>query len=458
MKYFSIVLFVVFLSVCFFSLSCKESIDDLNISPNSPLTVNENLKMNAALLGLGVISEGSSNRLGGLWSGSFVGADRQYVTYYNYQMTSNDWQADWQLAYASFRTCKEVEVAATASKNFITVGIAKITRAALTGWLTSLFGDVPYFEAGNVDILTPKFDDQVSVYNAIQALLDEAILDLKTGETTLTTDFYYGADAEKWEKFAYSLKARYYLHVKDYDNAYDNAKKGISSAAESFILPHGDANSQDASLFWQFIISQRDGYMNGNSFAFKIMSSGTDYKGDAKSPDSLGRRTFYFDSVTDRSTVNYLCTRDKGFFSVDNPYKILSHEENQLVLAESAMRKTTSDRAEAIKALNSARDEVEKDAIKFDPASVYQDYVDGDFATDDDLINMILKEKFLVTIGNLEQFNDARRLNYHMGFSPNNNNPSHPERFLYPTSEVNANPNVPEQTTADFFTKTTVNK
>jgi hypothetical protein len=49
-----------------------------------------------------------------------------------------------------------------------------------------------------------------------QILLDNAITNLtKAGSIPAGLDIYYQGDVTKWTQLAYSLKARYYLHVKN---------------------------------------------------------------------------------------------------------------------------------------------------------------------------------------------------------------------------------------------------
>ncbi|RYG52836.1 MAG: SusD/RagB family nutrient-binding outer membrane lipoprotein, partial [Chitinophagaceae bacterium] len=53
------------------------------------------------------------------------------------------------------------------------------------------------------------------MYIQIQSLLDEGIADIgrNTGLTPASDDYIYAGDMTKWRKLAYTLKARYYLHL-----------------------------------------------------------------------------------------------------------------------------------------------------------------------------------------------------------------------------------------------------
>ena len=78
------------------------------------------------------------------------------------------------------------------------------------------------------------FDPQDQVFSDLILLLDDAISDLN-GATSqnLPVDIYYKGNVTKWKELAYTLKARYYLQLKDYANAYTAAQSGISSAANN---------------------------------------------------------------------------------------------------------------------------------------------------------------------------------------------------------------------------------
>lgn len=110
-------------------------------------------------------------------------------------------------------------------------------RAQLGGTLTSLWGDIPFSEAGNQELFPkPKFDKQLDVYTKVQSLLDSAIANLgaNVGINPGTKDLFCGGSRTSWIKAAYSLKARFYLHTKEYPKANTNAL-GINS-------PSGDMN------------------------------------------------------------------------------------------------------------------------------------------------------------------------------------------------------------------------
>ena len=70
----------------------------------------------------------------------------------------------------------------------------------------------------------PVFDSQIDVYAGAIALLDEGISTLNSATAgSISEDIYFGGDKAKWIAAAYTLKARFYLHQKNYASAFTAA-------------------------------------------------------------------------------------------------------------------------------------------------------------------------------------------------------------------------------------------
>jgi hypothetical protein len=94
-------------------------------------------------------------------------------------------------------------------------GITHVWEALLMSEAADKWGDIPYSDAGNDAVQAPALDDQLAIYNALVALLDQAILELAdpTGVGPGGVDFVYGGDAAAWTAMAHTLKARILLHT-----------------------------------------------------------------------------------------------------------------------------------------------------------------------------------------------------------------------------------------------------
>src|SRR5690606_7180452 len=99
---------------------------------------------------------------------------------------------------------------------------------------------IPYSEGFDFETVTPAYDDDQELYGQVLSLLDQGIANLKL-ETTRTIgddDFIFGGDIARWEKFAYTLKARYLIHTQSYAEALTALDNGFES------------NGDDAKVFF----------------------------------------------------------------------------------------------------------------------------------------------------------------------------------------------------------------
>lgn len=124
---------------------------------------------------------------------------------------------------------------------------------------TDTFGEVPYSEAGDPDIVTPKFDTQENIYQGIIEDLNTA-MDV-IGDSQVSgdgvedlgdNDLYYNGDLQKWKKLANTLKLRVALRAYGAPGA-DFAESAINEALsaplietqeESALLPKDTEISQ----------------------------------------------------------------------------------------------------------------------------------------------------------------------------------------------------------------------
>ncbi|RYY25653.1 MAG: SusD/RagB family nutrient-binding outer membrane lipoprotein, partial [Sphingobacteriaceae bacterium] len=196
---------------------CKKYID-INQDPNNPTTVQE------ALILAPVELQISSNIYGGGNAASFVQEYLQVMALNQvapnsgtYLMYNTDMDGDWTNLYVKcLNSLVNLNVKAAADGKSNYAGIAKILTAYCLGTGTDFWGDIPYSQAfQGVSVLTPTYDTQASIYTQIQTLLDNGIADINKNSTVKPSgdDYYYAGDMTKWKKLAYTLKARYYMHL-----------------------------------------------------------------------------------------------------------------------------------------------------------------------------------------------------------------------------------------------------
>ncbi|SDZ86268.1 SusD/RagB family nutrient-binding outer membrane lipoprotein [Pedobacter hartonius] len=101
------------------------------------------------------------------------------------------------------------------------IQIAKINQIFIFQRISDAYGAIPFSEAllaesGNV---TPKYDDQKSIYTALLTNLDAAINALDPAVATVSGDLYYSGNVTKWKKAGYSLMLRLAMRLTKVDAA-----------------------------------------------------------------------------------------------------------------------------------------------------------------------------------------------------------------------------------------------
>jgi hypothetical protein len=134
-----------------------------------------------------------------------------------YFLVNGQMDGEWSNLYTTcLNNLKNLKEKAEKNGNYNYSAIAKILTAFSLGTGTDLWGDMPYSQAlGGASIFTPVYDKQEDIYKSIQSLLDDGIADIAKNSVKLpgSDDYFYGGDMEKWKKLAYTLKARYYIHL-----------------------------------------------------------------------------------------------------------------------------------------------------------------------------------------------------------------------------------------------------
>jgi hypothetical protein len=113
---------------------------------------------------------------------------------------------------------------------------------------TDVFGMIPYSEAADPDIVTPKFDTQKAIYEGIIADLDQAMSIIGDAERTGVgvddvgdNDLYYNGDLQKWKKLANTLKLRIALRAFGAEGN-DFSEQAVNEALNAPLLATVDDN------------------------------------------------------------------------------------------------------------------------------------------------------------------------------------------------------------------------
>ncbi len=462
--------------------SCGDLVEDLNKNPNNPNSAPYQYVLTSAEVANIVLQSGEASRRAGIFAGQFTGIGRQHLSYSEYALVAADFDSQWRTAFSSVVRNANVaeELAQEQGVEGVTIGVLQVLKALALGTATSLWGDIPFDQAGRIEFENPEFESQEVVYGKVQTMLDEAILNLNmgTGRPPSTTEIYFDGAPTSWIQVANTLKARYYMHTKEYANAYTAALSGIGSngsfGANNMKSKHGTATG-DQNLHYQFfeLASRKSDLVTSDFFASIIDSNlgrnpiPGNYRGHAKTNETA-RYAYLLQTTSVGVQPN---TKTNGFAQIDASAPIVTYAENQLILAEAGAR---ADFNTGLSRLNEFRSYMSTGGYLVNPTMgnvLYAPFVAGDFdalgienpdglTPVNALLREIMQERYVTLFGQIEVFNDVRRTVgealIRVAVQPNTGTQL-PQRFLYAQEEINANTNVPNPIPS-LFDATEVNQ
>ena len=433
---------------------CDNWIEGYDEDPNSSMEASIDNLFTASQVNIINFSENHLARTVAIWLQQMAGTDRQYKTLSLYTFEENDYSSSWQSIYLNgglkdLRIIQSISDDDESPQGAHYKGMAQILEAYLVGTAASVWGDVPYSEAINESIDNPILDDQTIIYSSIQELLDEAILNLSSNDSTFLpqNDMFFDGDIEKWKAAAHTLKARFYMHWVEDDPhsncllALENADLGISTLDGSMKTLH-TSESSEQNLWYQFDYS-RSGYMTAGYQFVDLLYDNSDPRVNIYFENAEGKDVVVGakpgDSYNKHSYLN-----DENF-GADGSMDIISYEENLLIKAECNYRLGNEISAQTF--LQESQTAAE-DKWGF-PSTTYSDIT----LTGEDLFDKIIEEKYIALFLNIEAWNDYKRNCYpdvkYKKSEDDDGNPIYerpPGRVYYPEDERKTNTNIPSIT------------
>ncbi|CAL2074568.1 SusD/RagB family nutrient-binding outer membrane lipoprotein [Tenacibaculum sp. 190524A02b] len=191
--------------------SCSD-LSELNINPNEPTQAEASYLLTNAIYTLG--NQTATN--GFTFSSTLMQHHGKFdfndVDQYEIETNNAVWVANYKLL------ADMNDVLASEKASVSTKAVAKIVKAIIGAELTDLYGPVPFFEAGNKNNLTPKYDQQKDIYtatNGVLSLLAQATSTLTTDNTGIVGDILFSGNKESWIKLANVLQLRYLLRISE---------------------------------------------------------------------------------------------------------------------------------------------------------------------------------------------------------------------------------------------------
>jgi hypothetical protein len=361
-------------------------------------------------------------------------------------------------------------------------GVINTLKALSLGMMTDLYGDMPYYEASTgSNNLTPAVDSQQTLYNEIQSLLDTAITQFNSNDNSgyevIEGDSFYGGDLDKWEKLAYTLKARYALQTfkrngtQAAQDALTYLQNGFTSNDDDLQLFFGDkiknpwhtsvvlaSNTGNISVLFS---EQLVNYMNSSIYTTTDYDPRIyDYVDNGGAATFDGAQNGNEGKTEAGNNANTTFNANSYFFKKDSPIVLVSYAEDLFIKAEAEFivnggDATSTGSSQAAYDAYKTAIAANMDKIGID-ASLRDAYL-NDPAIDVSMASLklehIMKEKYIALLLNPVIFNDMRRYDFstdvYKGLElPANQDPSMNgqwfRRVTYSLSEIEKNTNLLE--------------
>lgn len=317
-------IFYILGSTLLLTTSCTKDYLDINKDPNKPTTAELSKLLSGA----------EQNIALSFASGDYIGSSLpSYIGYLtsrevdNYSLTANysSLGNSWQQAYVyALKNNDAVINNAEETDNLIYAGIGKLMKAYAFANIVDLWGDVPYKEFNVVGDYAPVADPSKEIYNNLLTLIDEAIANLTSTESTNllkpgTDDLIYGGDVNKWIRMGNTLKLKLLVQ---------------SRKAKSDITGWNDKVTA--------LLKENNFMESGEDFEFKhTAKDNPDERHPAYVDEYLGGQSTYYISpwIYEIMTGKNLNVKDNPFVDIKDP-RVPYYWVNQIKADGTAQNKT----------------------------------------------------------------------------------------------------------------------
>ncbi|MET3503346.1 hypothetical protein ABIC45_004983 [Mucilaginibacter rubeus] len=428
---------------------CKKYID-VNHDPNRPIDVKESLILAPVEAAI------SQNITAG---GNLPIILQQYLqvialnqvppNFGTYLMYHQDMDGDWYNFYTQvMNNLVLLNKKAEADGNANYAAISKILLAYTLGSATDVWGDVPFSKGfQGIANVTPTYDSQESVYGQIQTLLDNAIADIAKNSTTVPSgdDFYYTGDMGKWKKAAYTLKARYYMHLTKAPGhtaaaqaqlALTALQNGMASNDDDMKMPFaGGAGAENP---WQ------QNFLPGSTLVLaSTFVDGFEARKDPRKSKMVApaiETGLYTGRVIGSDDIGSLESYSLGgtfYASTSSNNYIVTYSEALFLKAEATFIISGATAAQPVYML-AVKSHMSKLGIADAVADNY--LTSRGTLTSANAMKLIIEEKVVANFLSMENYTDWRRTGFPALTKVKNALSDIPRRVLYPQSEMTSNP------------------
>jgi len=448
---------------------CKKYLD-VNTNPNNPLSVQEKIllapiEFNIAHgIDAGGSVTGTTTQDGegdvATYTNHFtqmVAYNQVALNYGTYKFVNTDMNLTWGTIYNNaLDNLKILTQESQVNGNSNYTAIAEILTAYTLGFTTDLWGDIPYSKAlnGSKNFM-PTYDSQASIYDSVQALLDRGIADIgkNAGLPVGTDDYFYGGKMANWKKLAYSLKARYYMHltkapghdaITQSNLALTALQNGMTSTADEWKFAYpGGATSQNA---WYTIMLPLSTLVASTAIVDTLVT-----RHDPRLPFLISKAPntgLYTGRAIGTPTIGTLkdySSLGSFYAGVASTQYLMPYTEVQFIQAEASLRVSG---VAAAQPFYTAAITTHMTKLGVAPADLTTYLAARGTLGAANALELIMQEKKIADFLSPENYVDWRRTGFPtLTVVPNAQVPSIPRRLLYPQSEINTNPQ-PQQSAA----------
>jgi hypothetical protein len=477
--------------------SCEKFLD-INIDPDRIPDANAPIAQLLTSSQINLAFEGGSDlfRFSSLISQHMSGQasqPNQTYEYDRYNITGSDINNVWSSMFATTLSDLEIIIKqATDNGSPHYAGVAKILKAYEYSKIVDAWGDVPYSEAQKLtENLQPAYDDDETIYPQLITLLTEAVTDINATASVLTPGsnsvIYPGnfsSTKNNWIKLANTLKLRLFLHYSKKDPTFavnqittliNSGEPFFASNADNFQMFFNDLPNQRNPIA-QFEVS-RPNYLFANSSMVDLMNSKNDpRRATYFTPFPYSANTYKGVSPGDPGTINYSrihtflrgaatgtpTPNDMGGITASSltytgiaPIRMVTYAEYNFIRAEAALRGAPGDAQAFFTAGITAS--MKEAGVSDADIAIYllaNGTLIGSF---EENLKQIIEEKYVALFGvAVEPWTDWRRTGYPILIPPSNKMEqvtAIPRSLFYAQSEIDLNPNAPEQKPADLQTR-----
>ncbi|AQG78782.1 SusD/RagB family nutrient-binding outer membrane lipoprotein [Spirosoma montaniterrae] len=339
---------------------------DINVNPNAPTDAPVNVLLPAAQANLSYGINGDIAQFNSIFLQQIGGVENIYLSVGQYDLNGNLAARVWDgNLYPGSMNDLSVIIRKAGELNAPHYrGVARIMMATALGQAVDLWNNVPYSEAfrGNTPngrVVQPRYDQAAALYDTVQTLLSQGIVDLQATTSTFSPgrdDLVYGGNRPRWILAARALKARYFNHLSKV-NPEQSARQALEQIQAGTFTGNADdarivfGNTVDAAGPWfRYLVGSFGNGVRAGEFFVNLLNT----RSDPRLPFYVRANTTGAPFVGTPAGVSRPAASQLGGYinRPEAPANFITFVETKFIEAEANLR--LGRRAEAAAAYNAA--------------------------------------------------------------------------------------------------------